>query len=328
MLTDLRGTRPNDLVFFYERGHGFHGVYQIITPPFFDPQRISGVGEYSAHSVGADVPFRLLIRCVDYFTQPIPEDLIFSTPEYERVFWILFYRKIQGPRGCITIDPEATHMLLELLIKVNGPPVDREFHPFYYDPELGGWRIPSNPDIGNMPSQDNGGHQGAQLQLLDIPLVSGQPVPLEDHLRGWLVRHLDDPSHTSLRHLFGPTSHIEWFANNVPYHVAQRNIDLLVYHCTPPGELIEPPLRYKYSVVELKRDKSEPNNVDQVVGYAKWVANRLANGEVDIVRPYIIAYRFRPETTEHAKSIGFNRTSVKLVRYEVVGQDQLEFFEV
>jgi hypothetical protein len=322
MLTDLQGTRPNDLVFFYERQRGFHGVYQVLTPPFFDPQDIDGMGEFSGFRVGADLPFRLLIRCVEYFPEPVPEDLLFSTSAYERIFWIPFYRKIQGPRGCITIDPEAKQALLELLVKVNGAPQDHEFSPYYYDTELEGWSISLRME-GDHAQEDSADDQG--LWLLNVPMVPGKPVSLEDHLRGWLLKHLDNPTHKDLRSIFGPVPHIEWFANNVPYHVAQRNIDLLIYHRTPSGELIEPSLRYKYSVVELKRDLVEPESIEQVVGYAKWVANRLANGEVDIVRPYIIARRFRPETMELARAIRFNRTGIQLVRYEVVGEDEIVF---
>jgi hypothetical protein len=325
IITDLKGTRLNDLVFFYESRRGFHGVYQIVSPPFFDPQDIYGVGKFSSYKVGADLPFRLVIRCLDYFPEPVPEDLIFSTPMYERIFWIPFYRKIQGPRGCITIDPEAAHALLELLIKVNGPPQDHEFSPFYYDPEFDAFQIPFPPGEINLEDANGKGMYG--LQMLDIPLVTEEPVPLEDHLRGWLLSHLD-AGHRDLRRIFGPESHIEWFANNVPYHVSRRNIDLLIYHRTPIGQLIDPPLRYKYSVVELKRDWAEPQNVDQVIGYAKWVANRLAGGEVDIVRPYIIARRFRPETIARAESVRFNRAGIRLISYEVESEDQIVFNEV
>lgn len=322
LITDLLGTRLNDLVFFYESQRGFHGVYQIISPPFFDPQDICGVGEFGNEKVGADLPFRLLIQCLYYFPEPVPEDLIFSTSEHERTFWILFYRKIQGPRGCITIDPDAARALMELLIKLNGPPLDRESSPFYYDPEFDAYHIPFPPGVISPE-----GDVGSDLQMLDIPLVPGSRFRLEDHLRGWLVGHLGT-MHPDLQRVFGPTAHIEWFANNVPYHVARRNIDILIYHRTPVGELIDPPLRYKYSVVELKRDQAQPQTVDQVIGYAKWVAHRLADGEVDVVRPYIIARRFQPEAISRASSMRFNRTGVQLIRYEITGEDQVAFDDV
>ena len=329
IVVDLKGTRPGDLVFFYERRRGFHGVYQVVSPPFFDPQTISGVGEFSHHKVEADVPFRLLIKCIDYFPEPVTEDLIFSTPTYERIFWIPFYRKIQGPRGCVTIDPEATRALIELLIKINGPPQSKTFAPFYYDEGLEGLQIPfaaNSIGIG----EDEHSHllQIPQLQMLQFPLTPNESVQLEDHLRGWLITHLDDPSQKGLRRIFGPTSHIEWFANNVPFHVSQRHIDMLIYHCTPPGELIDPPLRYRYSVVELKRGTSKSEDVDQLMGYVKWVANRLADGEVDIVRPYVIARNFQEQTIERANSTRFNQTGVQLIKYEITDTNQIDFQEM
>jgi len=329
IVVDLKGTRPGDLVFFYESRRGFHGIYQVISPPFFDSQTIFGIGEFSHHKVEADVPFRLLVECVDYFPEPVPEDLIFSTPTYERIFWIPFYRKIQGPRGCVTIDPEATRTLIELLIKINGPPQAKEFHPFYYDEGLGGIQIPYAEDSIGVGEDEHGPLlQIPQLQLLHFPLTSHKSVQLEDHLRGWLITNLDDPSQDDLRRIFGPTSHIEWFANNVPFHVSQRHIDMLIYHRTPPGELIDPPLRYRYSVVELKRDTAKPEDVDQLMGYVKWVANRLAEGEVDIVRPYIIAQDFRDETVERAYSTRFNQAGVQLIKYEIISENQINFQEI
>lgn len=102
----------------------------------------------------------------------------------------------------------------------------------------------------------------------------------------------------------------------------------MIYHRTPIEELIDPPLRYRYSVVELKKDRSRPEDVDQLMGYVKWVANRLANGEVDIVRPYIIAHDFHPETIIRANSIEFNRAGIQLIKYEVTGETQIVFTEV
>ncbi len=319
IIVDLLGTRPNDIVFFYESGRGFHGVYQVIGFPFFDPQTISGIGSYNTHIVDAKLPFRLPIKCIDYFPIPVPEDMIFSSPTYERIFWILFYRKIQGPRGCVTIDPDAAHSLLELLIKLNGSPTEHEFMPFYYDYELDGFQIPT--PFGITADNEPG------LQLLPVSLIPEKPVALEDHLRGWLVEHLDG-TNPDLRRIFGPIDHIEWFANNVPYHVAKRNIDILIYHRTPPGELIDPSIRYRYSVIELKRDRAKPDTIDQVINYSKWVANRLANGEDNIVRPYIIANGFQDKTIEKARSVRFNRFGVQLIEYKVTNEHQIAFQEI
>ncbi len=270
------------------------------------------------------MPFRLLVQCIDYYPEPVPEDLVFSTPDNERVFWILFYRKIQGSRGCVTIDPEATRALVQLLIRVNGASSPFNPEPFYWHRELDEFQLPFPEPVVDQGASDTGAQW---LQTLDIPLKPGKRIDLEDTLRGWLTGHLDS-GHFDLAKIWGPMTHIEWFANNVPYHVARRNIDLLVFHCTPPGQLIDPPSRYRYSVIELKRDWAEPDHIDQVVGYSQWVANRLAGGEVDMVRPYIVAYRFKEETIRRAALARFNRGAVRLVKYDVIDDSQLSFTEV
>ncbi len=37
MIGDILGTRIGDIVFLYERKVGFHGIYKIVSEPFFDP---------------------------------------------------------------------------------------------------------------------------------------------------------------------------------------------------------------------------------------------------------------------------------------------------
>jgi len=44
-------------------------------------------------------------------------------------------------------------------------------------------------------------------------------------------------------------------------------------------------LRYKFSVVELKRDIANDMDVSQVIEYSKWVAGRLAGSEIETVQP-------------------------------------------
>ena len=45
MIGDILGTRLGDIVFLYERQVGFHGIYRVVSEPFFDPTPISCVGE-------------------------------------------------------------------------------------------------------------------------------------------------------------------------------------------------------------------------------------------------------------------------------------------
>ncbi|PIW39528.1 MAG: hypothetical protein COW22_05725, partial [Chloroflexi bacterium CG15_BIG_FIL_POST_REV_8_21_14_020_46_15] len=253
MVGDVLGTRIGDIVFLYERQVGFHGIYRIASEPFFDPTPIGCVDE--------TWPLRVEMECLNYFVEPVPEDYLFSTKEYEAKFWGWFYRKIQGARGVNTINPEAAEALIELLVKVNGNAINR---PTQIKP------YPSKNKI-----------------KIALPLDQDGKVYLEDILRAWLIKNIDNPNRSDLREVFGPVEDLEWFANNIPYHVTRKNIDTLSYHKNMKYTGL--PLRYKFSVVELKRDLADAKAVSQVINYSKWVAGRLANSEIEAVQPILVA---------------------------------------
>ena len=96
MIADIFGTRLGDLVFLYERQVGFHGAYKVASEPFFDPTLVG--------HVDSTWPIRVEIECLNYFPNPVPEDYLFSTKEYESKFWAWFYRKIQGASWYTSVD--------------------------------------------------------------------------------------------------------------------------------------------------------------------------------------------------------------------------------
>jgi len=293
MLADILGTRIGDIVFLYERQAGFHGIYRIISKPFFDPTPIGYVDE--------TWPIRVEIECLNYFPKPVPEDYLFSTKEYESRAWGWFYRKIQGPRGINTINPEAAEALVELLVKVNGNAINKPL------------TIKPYPSKSKM-----------EITLpLDILSQNGK-VRLEDILRAWLIANIDNPNRNDLREIFGPIEDLEWFANNVPYHVTRKNIDILCYHKSTKYTGF--PLRYKFSVVELKRDIASDTDVSQLIEYSKWVAGRLANSEIETVQPILIAFDFNRKAKIKAKNSDFSDRGIKLVRYQIEDNDAL--FEI
>lgn len=281
IIGDILGTRIGDIVFLYEQQVGFHGIYKIVSEPFFDTTPI--------RCVDKTWPFRVEIECLNYFPNPVPEDYLFSTKEYESKFWGWFYRKIQGPRGANTINPEAAEALIELLVKINGNAVNkpRSIKPY--------------PSKNKTP--------------IALPLDREGKVYLEDILRAWLIANLDKPDRKDLRKIFGPSQDIEWFANNVPYHITRKNIDILCYHKN--NKYIGFPLRYKFSVVELKRDIASDTDVSQVIQYSKWVAGRLAGSEIETVQPILIAFDFNNKAKQKAKNSEFSERGILFVKYEV-----------
>ncbi|MEW6621116.1 MAG: hypothetical protein AB1422_17590 [bacterium] len=285
MIGDILGTRVGDIVFLYERQVGFHGIYKIVSEPFFDSTPIGCVGE--------TWPIRVEIELLNYFSQPVPEDYLFSTKEYESKFWGWFYRKIQGARGINTINPEATEALIELLVKINGNAI-------------------------NKPSQVNPYPSNNKNKIL-LPLEQDGKVYLEDILRAWLIANIDDPKREDLRKIFGPNEDLEWFANNVPYHVTRKNIDILCYHKNIKYTGF--PLRYKFSVVELKRDTADDKDVSQVIEYSKWVAGRLAGSEIETIQPILIAFDFNGRAKQKARNSDFSERGILFIKYEVENRD-------
>ncbi len=285
MIGDILGTRINDIVFLYERQVGFHGIYKIVSEPFFDPTPIGCVDE--------TWPIRVEIDCLNYFLQPVPEDYLFSTKGYESRFWGWFYRKIQGARGVNTINPEATEALIELLVKINGNAINKPSHIKPYS--------------------------STNTSKITLPLDRNGKVYLEDILRAWIIANIDKSDRQDLREIFGPVEDLEWFANNVPYHVTRKNIDILCYHKNIKYTGF--PLRYKFSVAELKRDVADEKDVSQVIEYSKWVAGRLAGSEIETVQPILIAFDFNDMAKQKARNSDFSERGILFVKYRVENQD-------
>ena len=282
MVADILGTRIGDTVFLYERQVGFHGIYKIISSPFF------GIETYE--KIDAQFPIRVEIECLNYFRKPVSEDLIFSTKEYESRFWGWFYRKIQGARGINTINPEAAKALIELLVKINGNEI-------------------SKPKTLKQ-------YRSSNKTPIFLPMKNDCPVDMEDILRAWIIQNLGKDK--KLEKIFGPNNDLEWFANNVPYHVTRKNIDILAYHKNMKYTGF--PLRYQFSVVELKKDETKPEDVSQVINYSKWAAGRLANSEIETIQPVLIAYRFNDETVRKARLSEFSNRGILLYKYNVANK--------
>jgi hypothetical protein len=277
MLCDFFSLRDGDLIFLYKRQVGFFGIYKIKGEPFFDNTKYDNIND--------SFPIRIKIECINCFEKPVPEELLFSTKEYESRFWSWFYRKIQGARGINTITPESAESLIELLIKINGNSV-------------------ALPNINS--------YKPENVKPIILPLNRNKEskVFIEAALRYYIIRYIKKNKFSEK--LFGKTEDIEWYSNNVPYHVSGKNIDILVYH-----------KNMKYTVVELKRDIADTKSISQVIDYCKWVSSRLANSEIETVQPIVIAKNFCDEALQKARMVELNNRKIKLFKY-ALGDNNLD----
>ena len=159
------------------------------------------------------------------------------------------------------------------------------------------------------------------ITKIALPLDRDGEVYFEDILRAWLISNIDNPGRKDLRDIFGPSEDIEWFANNVPYHVTRKNIDVLCYHKNIKYTGF--PLRYKFSVAELKRDVAGEKDVSQLIEYSKWVAGRLAGSEIETVQPILIAFNFNDRAKQKARNSDFSERGIIFAKYKVENGDIL-----
>ncbi len=294
LIADLWNVGIGDFVFFYVTNRGFTGVYRASSPPFFDATPVGDV-------IGPERPFRLLIEPVIVLDHPVPEEHLFRTPESQNAFWVWYFAKMRNrPRACHAIDPGGRDRLIELLLKQNygqiQPQVVR--------------RYPGSP----------------RYVISDLRTAHEKEVgrcALEDTLRAEVLRGLRDGT-ADVSLIGGEPAELEWFANNVPYHVSGRNIDILMFHRARP---FSPDLpispRVQYSVVELKRDDAGKADLEQLLGYCEWVGSQLAAGEFHTVQPLLIANSFTKDTQSFARSVRTSFKPIKLVTYRVkLGQLQ------
>ncbi len=288
MIADVLCTRAGDLVFLYQTGAGFHGIFEINSDPFYDCTRFGSIDE--------KYPIRFFIKKMYYFKKPVPEDYLFSKKDYESIFWTWFYRKAHGARGMCPVPPEAAQKLVELIVKFNDGFHETDDQIVPYSPIRGVHLEQITDEIVNQI------YQGSNLS--------------EDALRVLTINHIRSSDSKDIQRLFGNKQNIEWLANEVPYHISKKSIDILCYHSIDIHE--EYPLRYRYSVVELKRDDADERHLSQLIGYAQWVAERLADGDREVVQPILIARRIDESVKRAASQIQFNRRGFLLSEYQII----------
>ncbi len=289
-------------------GNGFTGVAEVSGPPFFDP---TAVGHEA--KVPDSLPLRVPIDCNRYLPNPVSEERALSYKHDSTELWNPKYKKtIRGAKSLTSITPSEGDQLLELINGAN----DREY-------KVTGQSYPGDASqeisINDRLGQEDGStgvRSGppdsiADLSLDEIPIVSGSRFKVEKTLEAWLMEMIDS-EHKGLRQVFGPVEELEWFSNYIPYGVSGKNMDGLAFHSRDG-------IQYKISTIELKRGKAGTSALNQVMGYARWVSNFLADGDSSLIQPILIARDFSEDAVRIAKAQIGPRPPM-LVSYEIVDE--------
>lgn len=288
-MSNILNVRDEDIIFFYLEGEGFKGIYRAKESPFFDPFPIGGVP--------ASRPFRIKIECLHHFDQAVPENALFANLERQGIFWLWYHNKIRRTgRGCTPLDPDARDTLIELLIRYNnGREGEKDFHPLPY---------PNSHNIN-------------ELRAFRVAHDSGTgAINYEGALEAILMSAFREKRST-VSHIFGDFTNLEWFANQIPYHVSGKTIDMMLYHRSK--EFLGIDSRYKITIMELKRGTASIDTVKQLLTYCEWAADHLAQGDSHLIQPVIVAHDFEDSTLEllHSGYFSINPTfkEPQFVRY-------------
>lgn len=288
ILADLSCLRIGDRIFFYEAGNGFHGIYRARSLPFFDETKIDSIGD--------DAPYRVLIEPLHYFPNPVSELRVLGQRHSPTELRSIFYKKaLQRGKAITHLFPEEERKLTELLFKANDG--EAKLQARLYEPE-------NKPRI-----------------TFDLEPTENGEVKYEKILEGWLMQHLDKPEFNCNLFL-GDLNDIETFANYVPTNIAGGNIDVIVYHKRAVNGV---EMRYKISVVELKKGNIDERAVIEVEEYAKWASEHLAENDAEMIQPVLIGKKATERAIARCKHYGISRRKPILIEYDILPNYQIGF---
>ncbi|GAB4303018.1 MAG: hypothetical protein Kow0090_18600 [Myxococcota bacterium] len=93
-------------------------------------------------------------------------------------------------------------------------------------------------------------------------------------------------------------------------NIAGGNIDVIVFHKSNN-------VRYKITIIELKKGTVDGTAVAQTEQYAKWAAEHLANMDIEAIQIVLIGKTIKEDAKVRCRHYGLNKRPPKLVEYEV-----------
>ena len=153
----------------------------------------------------------------------------------------------------------------------------------------------------------------SQAPIIDFSSSSGTKVRYEGWLNAWFIESF---SQGKLTQLFGDYSE---FLNLVPT-TFNKVMDIFLTHVTKVDSF---DVLYKYTCIELKTGKAKIGDLAQLLRYEKWLARRLAGGELDMIQSVLVAHDFFPDVIEYAMTRNdVEERSVRLISYRLMEDEQ------
>ena len=338
LYADLLSVRKGDIVFFYQMRideakteRGFRGVFKIKSEPFFDTEDIDGID--SDHNFGySSLGKKVLGKCPECNTARSPRRKETKKPEERKwqcadckkdvEFQILPNRVLLEP-----IDLYLDENSIEGVIDDNMAYIDRQYikedlpvlWTMLFRKTFGAGRARSISPI--LPSEmkklqyilndqfkksDNFKNSlepyKRPASAKDIPTVletdERGELKLESYLEAWLMKNLDKNIPVLSDYVTQPD--LDYFANNLLFGIGGEKVDIITTHENNDKTS-------KVNVIELKKGEITLGDVEQVLGYTKWIYQLIFNND-DIknrkkIQPILIGFNFSNKLLAAAKDI-------------------------
>lgn len=305
-LADLMNIRKGDLVFFYmmygsrntllwpenqnKFESGYYGIYKIKSEPFFDDRDIQGAGQFAGQIIFGNensevfrravtnekrplvLPIRMLIEPMEglNYARNVDDTTAYVDKTDEGQLWTLLFKKINKAgqaRGITPLLPEEASKIARLLFKANQV------------------QLSENINLSDIGSEGYPYEVGQPLTV-DLEPAPNDPeaVRIENMLVAWIMQNIDKDIPV-LDELVGKKEDLEFRGNHIQYGIAGDTVDILLLHRRKINGI---EYRYKATVIEVKKDKINEDNVDQALRYTKWIAQLVTFNNISAIQPVVI----------------------------------------
>jgi len=351
-LADLMNIRKGDLAFFYlmyiEKKRllysenkfepGYYGIYKITSFPFVDENDIEGKDQFNSQYIFGNInskhyqkakeqekwpvilPIRILIEPMNNlnYAKHIDDTTAYVDKTDEGQLWTLLFKKINKKgqaRGITPLLPEEANKIARLLFKANQIQFsdgvnlleDIKFYDYPYKPK----------------------------EFLDIKLEHNSndldSVRIENMLVAWIMKNIDK-NVPVICDIVGIKEELEFHGNHIQYGISGDTIDILLLHHRKINGV---EYRYKATVIEVKKDRINEDNVKQVLKYTKWIAQLVTFNNISSIQPVIIGkYPNNIQTIKIKEKIkNLNEKGIRtpiFIKYKLINEREFSFekFEV
>ena len=272
IMADLIQMDIGDYIFLWEvksNGHKscIHGIYRVISRPFFDNSNPRD-----------NSPFKIYVEKAYVCKETVNEYDFLNCPYIKTPLWTFIGKKIAGKsRGSCPLSLEETKYLIMLLIGKNP---DYKYVPFNKK------RVVT---VDNELSVDysNAGPNATPTRwgMVDISKLNmmndGKDLYFEKTLETIFNQELVKRNKSFFKQIEMDVDKVMWFNNYLPYSIEQSEMDYVVVESE---DGFAPSRIY---VLEFQKENIDMDHVERCLMYREWVGRTMAIG-ANIVQPIVI----------------------------------------